>query len=101
MNTSRSFGARAAAVITTAALAFGLSLVAMTSAQADTVPTDPTSPTSPVTVAADGLPTAQIDGCPFRSRCPKAYDRCRVEAPELKEHRPGRFAACHLPEDQR
>ena len=43
-------------------------------------------------------PTAEIVGCPFRSRCPKAFDRCAVEAPALLEHRPGRFAACHLPE---
>ena len=42
MNTSRTFGARAAAVVTTVALAFGLSLVVSTSAQADTMPTDPT-----------------------------------------------------------
>ena len=46
-------------------------------------------------------PTATIVGCPFRSRCPKAFDRCAVEAPDLLEHRPGRFAACHLPEEDR
>ena len=45
--------------------------------------------------------TAKIEGCPFRSRCPKAFERCAVEAPLLKEHRPGRFAACHLPEEGR
>jgi oligopeptide/dipeptide ABC transporter ATP-binding protein len=44
-------------------------------------------------------PTAEIVGCPFRSRCPKAFDRCAVEAPALLEHRPGRFARCHLPEE--
>jgi oligopeptide/dipeptide ABC transporter ATP-binding protein len=43
--------------------------------------------------------TSVIEGCPFRSRCPKAFDRCAVEAPLLKEHRPGHFAACHLPEE--
>jgi oligopeptide transport system ATP-binding protein len=43
-------------------------------------------------------PAARIVGCPFRSRCPKAFDRCAVEAPALKEHRPGHWAACHLPE---
>jgi oligopeptide/dipeptide ABC transporter ATP-binding protein len=43
-------------------------------------------------------PTATIVGCPFRSRCPAAFDRCAVEAPALLEHLPGHFAACHLPE---
>ncbi len=43
-------------------------------------------------------PTEDLVGCPFRSRCREAFDRCAVEAPELREHRPGRWAACHLPE---
>ena len=43
-------------------------------------------------------PTARIEGCPFRSRCSKAIDRCVSDAPELKEHRPRHWAACHLPE---
>jgi oligopeptide transport system ATP-binding protein len=43
-------------------------------------------------------PSETIVGCPFRSRCPKAFDRCAVEAPALLEHAPGHFAACHLPE---
>jgi oligopeptide transport system ATP-binding protein len=42
--------------------------------------------------------TAIITGCPFRSRCRQAFDRCAVEAPQLVEHRPGHLAACHLPE---
>jgi oligopeptide transport system ATP-binding protein len=42
--------------------------------------------------------TSVIVGCPFRSRCPKAFERCVTEAPLLKEHRLGRWAACHLPE---
>ena len=35
-------------------------------------------------------------GCHFHPRCPKAHDRCRVEAPLLREIAPGRVAACHL-----
>jgi len=35
-------------------------------------------------------------GCPFHSRCPSAFDRCRVEAPELAPRRGGQLAACHL-----
>ncbi len=45
-------------------------------------------------------PTVHIDGCPFRSRCAKAYPRCVRETPELVERRPGHWAACHLPEDE-
>ncbi|MDJ0522791.1 MAG: ATP-binding cassette domain-containing protein [Planctomycetota bacterium] len=44
-------------------------------------------------------PTEEIIGCPFRARCPKAFDRCKTEAPKLKEHAPGHFGACHLPEE--
>jgi peptide/nickel transport system ATP-binding protein len=35
-------------------------------------------------------------GCHFHPRCPHAYDRCRSEAPVLKEISPGRLSACHL-----
>ena len=35
-------------------------------------------------------------GCRFHTRCPYAFDRCRVEEPVLKEVLPGHFAACHL-----
>jgi len=39
-----------------------------------------------------GLPS----GCPFHPRCPFAFDRCKVEVPELKEVSGGSYAACHL-----
>jgi len=35
-------------------------------------------------------------GCLFHPRCPKAFDRCSQEIPELREVEPGRFVACHL-----
>ena len=35
-------------------------------------------------------------GCHFHPRCPHAMDRCRVEAPLLREIAPGRRSACHL-----
>ncbi len=44
-------------------------------------------------------PDREIVGCPFRARCPKAMDRCAVEAPALVEHRPDHEAACFLYEE--
>lgn len=35
-------------------------------------------------------------GCRFHTRCPYAFDRCRVEEPQFREVQTGRFAACHL-----
>jgi peptide/nickel transport system ATP-binding protein len=35
-------------------------------------------------------------GCKFSSRCPKVFDRCRAEEPELREARPGHYVRCHL-----
>jgi peptide/nickel transport system ATP-binding protein len=36
-------------------------------------------------------------GCRFRTRCPLATERCASEVPEMREVKPGRFAACHHP----
>jgi oligopeptide/dipeptide ABC transporter ATP-binding protein len=41
-------------------------------------------------------PLAPPSGCHFHPRCPHAMERCRVEAPVLKEIAPGRRSACHL-----
>jgi len=35
-------------------------------------------------------------GCPFRTRCPKAFDRCSIDVPYLREVEPNHFASCHL-----
>lgn len=35
-------------------------------------------------------------GCRFHPRCPKAFDRCPEEVPELREVEDGRYVACHL-----
>jgi oligopeptide transport system ATP-binding protein len=35
-------------------------------------------------------------GCHFHPRCPHAMERCRAEAPVLREVSPGHLAACHL-----
>ena len=41
-------------------------------------------------------PISPPSGCHFHPRCPQAMERCRVEAPELHEDRPGHFVSCHL-----
>jgi oligopeptide/dipeptide ABC transporter ATP-binding protein len=46
-----------------------------------------------------GLPPSLLHrpiGCSFRSRCPKAFDRCAVEEPLLREVQPERQVSCHL-----
>lgn len=35
-------------------------------------------------------------GCPFASRCPHVFDRCRVERPALTRRASAHSAACHL-----
>ena len=35
-------------------------------------------------------------GCHFHTRCPLAFDRCRVEAPRLVERERGHTVSCHL-----
>jgi oligopeptide/dipeptide ABC transporter ATP-binding protein len=37
-------------------------------------------------------------GCRFHTRCPYAFDRCKVEEPAMREVRPGHHVACHLRE---
>jgi len=41
-------------------------------------------------------PVKPPPGCHFHTRCPYAFDRCRVDDPQLREVKPGQFVACHL-----
>jgi oligopeptide/dipeptide ABC transporter ATP-binding protein len=41
-------------------------------------------------------PIEPPSGCHFHTRCPYAEERCRIEAPSLKEVRPGHWVSCHL-----
>jgi peptide/nickel transport system ATP-binding protein len=45
----------------------------------------------------EGSPPGLVDppiGCAFAPRCPLVMGRCRLQEPEMKEHRPGHKAAC-------
>lgn len=44
-------------------------------------------------------PVNPPSGCYFHPRCRYAQERCKVEAPPLREVVPGRLAACHFAED--
>lgn len=39
-------------------------------------------------------------GCPFRTRCPRACERCKNEVPTLQEVKPGHFVSCLLVQDE-
>ncbi len=41
-------------------------------------------------------PVRPPSGCHFHTRCPYVFERCKVEAPALREVKPGQLVACHL-----
>jgi peptide/nickel transport system ATP-binding protein len=44
-------------------------------------------------------PSNPPSGCYFHPRCPYAIERCRVEAPALREVHPDRWVSCHRAEE--
>jgi peptide/nickel transport system ATP-binding protein len=70
-----------------------------TQALLSAIPTpDPTTPTEPMRIAGDlPSPVDPPSGCRFRTRCPRAQERCVVEEPLIQEVGPDHFVACHFP----
>jgi len=69
-----------------------------TEALLDAVPIPDPDRHRPLEVLAGEVPSPMRPppGCHFHTRCPYAEARCRIEAPHMREVRPGHFAACHL-----
>ena len=61
------------------------------------VPDPEVRPAESVPVGEPPSPIAPPSGCRFRTRCPRADQKCRDEMPELQPVRPGQYAACHHP----
>jgi peptide/nickel transport system ATP-binding protein len=59
---------------------------------------DPTVATERV-MAEGEIPSPVLppSGCRFRTRCPRATERCAVEEPVMREIDDGHFVACHFP----
>jgi oligopeptide/dipeptide ABC transporter ATP-binding protein len=74
-----------------------------TAALLDSIPgLDPKTGKARVPVALPGEPPSPLDppsGCRFRTRCPRAQERCALEAPAFTDKGSGHQVACHFPLD--
>ncbi|WP_027525563.1 ABC transporter ATP-binding protein [Bradyrhizobium sp. Ec3.3] len=61
------------------------------------VPDPDVRPAGSVATGEPPSPIAPPSGCRFRTRCPRADQRCAAQMPELREVAPGQLAACHHP----
>jgi oligopeptide/dipeptide ABC transporter ATP-binding protein len=61
---------------------------------------DPAAPKTEAHEAISGEPPSPIDppsGCRFRTRCPRAQERCALEEPKLRQLDTDHAVACHFP----
>jgi oligopeptide/dipeptide ABC transporter ATP-binding protein len=61
---------------------------------------DPAAPRATTSAAISGEPPSPIhppSGCRFRTRCPRAQERCALEEPPMRPMREGHSVACHFP----
>jgi peptide/nickel transport system ATP-binding protein len=73
-----------------------------TTALLDSIPVaDPERPTAGDKRISGEVPSpvSPPSGCRFRTRCPRAQDRCAHEEPTMREVGPDHFVACHFPVD--
>jgi len=61
------------------------------------VPDPDVRPAESVPAGEPPSPIAPPSGCRFRTRCPRADQRCASEMPELRPVAAGQYAACHHP----
>jgi peptide/nickel transport system ATP-binding protein len=61
------------------------------------VPDPDVRPAESVPAGEPPSPIAPPSGCRFRTRCPRADQRCASEMPELRVVAAGQYAACHHP----
>jgi peptide/nickel transport system ATP-binding protein len=61
------------------------------------VPDPDVRPAESVPAGEPPSPIAPPSGCRFRTRCPRADQRCASEVPELRPVATGQYAACHHP----
>jgi peptide/nickel transport system ATP-binding protein len=69
-----------------------------TRALVDAIP-DPAEPMRGYGTATLRSDDGSSGGCAFAPRCPRAQERCRAEAPALREVGTDRHAACHYPHE--